>query len=320
MTKALGTAVCCTVAWLVAGAAQAQPVSIVTTPAGSFTNSAGAAMAKLISEKSNIRAVLQAQSLQGMIPVAAGSAEFGMGNSFDTTFYVTGTGEYEGKGPHKTLRNVASLLPYRVALHVRADSDIKSIADLKGKRVSAGFNAQKTIGRIIEAHLATAGLSYKDVVGVLTPNVSKSAEDFSSGKTDVLFFALGSAAVKQAAATVGGLRVLPIEATAENLKRMQDILPGSYIMEVKPSRAVEGITQPTKVVAFDMVLSTNINVPEQTVYEVAKVIHQNKAALTATFPPFNLFNPDHMAKPVKDVPFHPGALKYYREAGLVPKS
>ena len=267
-----------------------------------------------------MRAILQAQALQGMIPVAAGTAEFGMGNGFDTTFYVTGTGEYEGQGAHRNLRNVGSLLPYQVALHVRADADIKSIAELKGKRVSSGFNAQKTIGRIIAAHLATAGLTYKDVTGVLTPNVSRSAEDFTAGKTDVLFFALGSAAVKQAAATVGGLRVLPIDDTPEALARMQELLPGSYIMEVEPSPVIEGISRPTKVVAFDMVLSTHDKVAENVVYEITKAVHQNKEALAATFPPFRLFVPEQMAKPVKDVEFHPGALKYYREIGIAPKS
>ena len=310
----------CAVALVLSGMASAQTVSIVTTPSGSYTNSAGAAMAKIISEKSKVRVVLQAQSQQGMLPVAGETAEFGMSNSFDLTFYTTGTGEYEGQGIRKNLRLVASLLPYRVAFHVRADSDIKTIADLKGKRVAGGFNAQKTIARITEAHLASAGLSYKDVSEVLTPNVSRAAEDFTAGKTDMLFFALGSAAVKQASAQLGGLRVLPIDDSPEALKRMQAVLPGSYVVEVKPAPALDGITQPTKLIAFDMVLCTNTTVSEDVVYQVTKAIYENKPGLIASFGAFNLFNPGQMAKPVKDVEFHPGALKYYREVGLLPRS
>lgn len=298
----------------------AQTISISTTPAGSFTNSAGAAMAKVVSEKTRIHAVIQAQAQQGHVPVNSGAAEFGMSNSFDATFYVTGTGEYEGQGEHGNLRLIGSLIPYRVAMHVRADSGIKTLADLKGKRVSGGFNAQKTIKRIIAAHLANAGLSYNDVTEVLTPNVSRSAQDFSAGKTDALFFALGAAAVKQAAATVGGLRVLPIDTSPEAIKRIEEVLPGAYVVEVKPSPAIEGLAEPTKVIAFDMVFFANKSVSDDIAYQVTKALHENKSALAATFPPFNLLDPARMAKPVKGLTFHPGALKYYREVGLLPRS
>jgi uncharacterized protein len=305
---------------LIAAPACAQTISIVSTPSGSYTNSAGAAMAKVISEKTKMRAVLQAQSQQGMIPVEAGVAEFGMGNAFDMTFYATGTGEYAGQGAKKKVRIAASLIPYRVAFHVRADSDIKTIADVKGKRIAGGFNAQKTIARITEALLATAGLSYKDMVEVLAPNVSRAAEDFTAGKTDVLFFALGSAAVKQAAVTLGGVRVLPTDDSPDARDRMQSVLPGSYVLDVAPGPNLDGVTQPTQVLAFDMVLCTNIEVPERVVYEVTKALYENKPALTASFAAFNLFVPGQMAKPVQDVEFHPGALKYYREIGIAPKS
>jgi TRAP transporter TAXI family solute receptor len=301
-------------------AANAQPVSISTTPAGSFTNSAGAAIAKVITEKTSVRAVIQPQAMQGQVPVNAGTADFGVSNSFDVSFYVAGTGEYEGQGEHKNLRLIGSLIPYRVAMHVRADSGIKTIADLKGKRISGGFNAQKTIRRIIEAHLANAGLGYKDVTEVLTPNVVRSAEDFTAGRTDALYFAVGSAAVKQAAASVGGLRVVPIDPSPVALKRVEEILPGAYLVEVKPSPAIEGISEPTKLVAFDMVFFAHKDVPDNTAYQVTKALHENKGMLAATFRPFGLFDPGKMAKPVKNLEFHPGALKYYREAGLVPKS
>jgi TRAP transporter TAXI family solute receptor len=318
--KALATAICCLAAPLLVGTATAQTVSVITTPPGSFTHSAGAAIAKVITEKSKIRAILQAQAASAVIAVAAGTGEFGMGNAHDTTFYVTGTGEYEGQPPKPNLRNIGPLSIYRVALHVREDSPMRHIKDLKGKRVSAGFTAQKAIGRIIEAHLANAGLSYDDVQKVLVPNVRSSADDFIAGKTDVLFFALGSAAVKQAAASVGGLRVLTIEDTPAARERMQKVLPGSYVLNVKPAPNIEGIKEPTNIVAFDMQFFTNKDVSDDIVYAVTKALHQNKAALVEAFRPMAMFDPNKMAKPLQSVPFHPGALKYYQEVGLVPKS
>ena len=294
-------------------------VSIVTTPTGSFTNSVGAAIAKVIGEHTKIHAIVQAQALAAMPPVSAGNADFGLANSYDISFFATGTGDYEGQPKHANLRQVAAVTTYRVALHVRADSPIKTIAELKGKRVSSGFNAQKTIGRTITALLANGGLTYKDVQGVLAPNVSRSAEDFIAGKTDVLFFALGSAPVKQAAATVGGLRVLPIDDSAEAMARLQKFMPGAYSMTINPAPNIDGITTPTKVVAFDAVFFTRADVPDDVVYAVTKALHDNKKDLVATFRPMSLFDPDHMAKNIQEVPFHPGALKYYKEIGIAPK-
>jgi len=295
-------------------------VSIITTPTGSFSNSGGAAMAKVVSEKARLRMIVQAQASTGFDELEAGTVEFNVSNSFDVTFVVTGTGDYEGQGAKTSIRAVASMVPYRVAMHVRADSDIKTIADLRGKHVSSGFNAQKTIGRIIEAHLANAGLSYKDVIGVPTPNVVSQANDFKAGKVDVLFFALGSAAIKEASATVGGLRVLPIDDSEESLKRMQAILPGAYVLTVGPAPGIDGITQPTKLIAFDMVLNSSTHVSDDIVYRAVKALHDNKADLVATFPPFALFEPDKMSKPVAGAELHPGAFKFYKEIGIAPKS
>jgi TRAP transporter TAXI family solute receptor len=298
-------------------AAQAQTVGIVTTPAGSFSNSAGQAMAKVLVDKAKLRAVVQAQASTGFEEVETGAADFNVSNSFDGTFFTTGTGEYQGNGAKPAMRYAGALIPYRVAMHVRADSPIKSIADLKGKRVSSDFNAQKTIARIIEAHLANAGLGWKDVTGVPAPNVVRQAEDFMSGKVDVMFFALGSAAIKQANAAVGGVRVLEVDTAPEAMKRSQALIPGAYVLQVAPHPSVEGVSKPTNLIAFDMVLMTNAKVKDDVVYRTVKALHDNKQDLVATFPPFALFNPQNMAKPLQSVPFHPGAEKFFREAGLL---
>ena len=303
--------------FLAAGAASAQTIGIVTTPAGSFSNSAGQAIAKVLVDKAKIRAVVQAQASTGFEEVDSGSADFNVSNSFDATFFATGTGEYEGQGKHAVMRYVGALIPYRVAMHVRADSAIRTIGDLKGKRVSSDFNAQKTIARIIAAHLANAGLSYNDVVKVPAPNVTRQAEDFMSGKVDVMFFALGSAAIKQANASVGGLRVLEVDTSASAMQHTEALIPGAYVLQVAPGPAIDGVTRPTNLIAFDMVMITTAKVADDVVYKVAKALHDNKQDLVATFPPFGLFQPQNMAKPLQGVQLHPGATKYYKEAGLL---
>ena len=305
---------------LAAGPAQAQVVSIVTTPAGTFTNSSGAALAKAMIDHGKLRVVVQAQAANGLNAVAGETASMGLSNSFDTTFFADGTEYYSNEGAHKNLRVVAPLVPYRVGMFVRADSNIKTVADLKGKRVSSGFNAQKTIATIIAAQLQNGGLSYKDVQEVPAPNVAREAEDFTSGKVDVLFFAINSAAVKQAAATVGGLRALPLDTAPEAIARMEKVLPGSYVVKVDPAPGRDGIDKPTNLLAFDMVLYTNDKLPEDTIYRATKAIYENKDELAATFAGFKIFDPKHMATPVKDVPFHPGALKFYKEIGIAPSA
>ena len=117
------------------------------------------------------------------------------------------------------------------------------------------------------------------------PNVVRQAEDFMSGKVDVMFFALGSAAIKQANASVGGVRVLEVDTAPEAIKRAQALIPGAYVMQVAPHPSVEGVSKPTNLIAFDMVLMTNAKVKDDVVYRTVKALHENKPELVATFPP-----------------------------------
>src|SRR3954462_15246429 len=107
-----------TVALALATPAGAQTVSVVTTPAGSYTNAAGSAIAKVLIDKGNLRAVVQAQAALALIAVAGGVAEFGMSKNFETNFYPTGPGHLKGQPPKRNYRNAASRMPYKVALHV----------------------------------------------------------------------------------------------------------------------------------------------------------------------------------------------------------
>jgi TRAP transporter TAXI family solute receptor len=300
------------------GSADAQTIGIMTTPPGSFTHSAGSAIAKVIVEKLGMKATIQPGGVRAFGPVDAGLAEFSLANSSDIQLAALGVEEYKDQGPKPNLRMVATLMPMWVALHVRKDSDIKTLKDLKGKRVSSGFHAQKAVYRSIDAHLANAGLTYDDVKQVPSPNVTRAAEDFGNGKTDVLFFALGSAAVMEVSTKVGGLRVLPVDDSPEAVARMHKISAPMYVSEVKPGPGMEGITVPTKVGTQDTVIYTHVKAPDELIYKVVKAIYENKADLDATFAAFRRFSLPRMSVPVPDVDFHPGAIKFYKEVGLWP--
>jgi len=81
--------------------------------------------------------------------------------------------------------------------------------------------------------------------------------------------------------------------------------------------AARGVLAASLETAVTCVWDAGAELGDDVVYKVAKALHDNKADLQATFPPFALFDPAKMAKPVQGVPFHPGARKYFREAGLV---
>jgi TRAP transporter TAXI family solute receptor len=300
------------------GTANAQTIGIMTTPPGSFTHSAGSAVAKIMVEKLGLKATVQPGSIGPFGAIDAGLADYALCPASDLSLAVMGVEEYKEQGPKQNLRMVATLMPMWAALHVLKDSDIKAIKDLKGKRVPSGFHATKAIARTIEAHLANAGLTYNDVKQVPTPNASRGAEDFGNGKTDVLYFALGSAAVMEVSTKVGGLRVLPLDDSREALARMQKILPVSYVMEVNPSATTVGLTGPTKLATQDTVIYTHVKSSEEVVYKVVKAIYQSKEDLVASFAGFRSFSVQRMSMPVPKVVFHPGAIRFYKEIGLWP--
>ncbi len=305
-------------AWSAVGPAQAQVLTIVTTQAGSFTNSLGSAVAKVIVEKTGMRATVSAQQSHGHEAVNDNAAELSVVTISDLQQFVTGTIDWKGKGEKKNIRLIGAMIPIMTTGYVKLDSPIKTMKDVKGKRVPWGFPVQKSVQRVVMAQLAGAGITEKDIVPVPARNIVQSADDFAAGKTDIFWFALGSGKVKQVDAKVGGLRAIAIETTPKAVGLLNEHVPGSYVVRLKPSPAFEQIREEIPVQAYDVVFFTNAKTPDDVIYKITKAVFENKKDMAAVFPALNRFDPNKMAKKYDVLQYHPGAIKYFTEKGLWP--
>ena len=160
------------------------------------------------------------------------------------------------------------------------------------------------------AQLATAGLTEKDIKVVLVPNVVRSADDFVSGAADMFNFAFGAPKVREVDATVGGIRVLEID--EKGMPEARKIMPYGYLTQVGPGPVFIGVEKPMKVYSFDALIFSSAKVPDDFVYKFLEALDKNKADLVAIQPVLREFTLAFAYKNY-DIPYHPGAVKYYKE-------
>jgi len=311
----LNTLRCAAAALAFAGAAQAQTVSIGTNPQGSLAYVTGAAVSKVAIEQADIQMRVVPQGGPNVVVpiVNAGEMEFSIANGVVAANAYSGAGEFTRA--NENIRVAAVLFPLYSGFMVRADSEIQSLSDLAGKRVASEFLKQQGVLLNAQSVLNTVGLSYADLEGVPVPNGIRGVEDFESGAVDATFFSLNSGRTLQANATTGGIRILPVEDSEEALAKMTEAYKGSWIETVNPGPNFPGISEPIGVFTSPFVVLVNADVPDDLVYAIVKALHDNKPALVAAAGAFNGFDPAKMNKDI-GVPFHPGAEKFFAEAGM----
>ena len=298
-----------------AGAAQAQSVGIATANPGSLFHNIGTAVANAANEAGLNATIQPATSSNQYIPfVASGGIEFGVANLQEVNYALEGKEWFSGS-VNPDLRIVAMIMPLREAIFVRADSDIKTIADLKGKPMVDGYTAQQTIIPQLDAMYATAGMTRADMESVNVASVVAGANAFIAGETVGFIFAHGAGKVREADAAVGGLRALSIENTEENLKLVREHWPVAFFTEIKGG-STPGVTETAWYMAYPQVVFTHAKAPDDVVYAMTKALYEGKEILGKSFPPFKAFNPKDMAGDVSPSQFHPGAVKFFKEVGL----
>lgn len=297
------------------GGAFAQAVGIATSNPGSLYHNMGTAVASVANDAGLNTTIQPATSPNQFIPfINEGGIEFGIANLQEVNYAYKGEAWFEGR-PNPNLRIVAMFQPLEEAIFVRKDSDIRSVADLKGKRMVDGYSAQNTILPQIDAIYSTAGLTRADMIPVNVASVTAGADAFMAGEADGFIFAHGAGKVREADAAVG-IRALPVaEATPEALERARKHWPTAFFVEKKAGSS-PGVLEDGIFFAFAQVIFASASASDEAVYQMTKAIYEGKEGLASTFRPFAAFKPDNMKGDPGDVPFHPGALKFYEEAGL----
>lgn len=299
-----------------AGSASAQNVGIATSNPGSLFHNIGTAVANAANEAGLNTTIQPATSPNQFIPfLNSGGIEFGVANLQEVNYAITGEAWWAGnKNPN--LRIVGMLMPLVEAIFVRKDSDIMSVADLKGKAMVDGYTAQNTILPQLDAIYATAGMSRSDMTPVNVPSVVAGADAFMAGDAVGFIFAHGAGKVREADAAVGGLRALPVADSSDAaLASAREYWPTAFFKKL-PAGAMPGVLEDNTYIAFPQVVFTHAGVSDDVVYAMAKAMYEGKESMAATFPPFKAFNPDDMKGDPGVAEFHPGALRFFEEAGL----
>lgn len=296
--------------------AYAAPVGIASAAQGSSTYNMALAIANVASADGlDMRPQPYKSTSQASGIVNAGELSFGLENAIAVRQAYVGEGKFKD-APLTELRLVARLLPLRMTLAVRKDSGIKTIADLKGKRLPAGFSAAVTGEMLIDTMLGTGGVSYGDVQKVQVSDFTAMAEAFVAGDLDAFIHVIGTPRDEQVSRDVNGIVPLQIGNDDAAQAWVKQNMPVGSLFLLEPAANITTITEPTEILQYDYYVYTHANESADNVVKLIEALRNGKAAMVESVAGFSWFEPDLMYGDV-GVPFHPAAEAYYRDHGLV---
>lgn len=301
---------------IVAGTAHAQPVSIGTSPVGSSNYALGNALGKVLTEYAGLKVrVVPYGGGQQVLPlINREELEMAISAATDAVFAYNGSGASFTE-PNPNLRVIATAFPYYISWYVRKDAPYQALSDLKGKKIAIGFTANSAQRMSYLAGLAAFNVKESDFDGVPVPHVVRGADDFMQGRVESSTFAIGSGKMAEVNAKVGGIRWLSMPNTPDANRRVGEAMPAAYIEQVMPSKSLVGVVGPTNVMFIDYLIMAGAQMSDDTAYKIAKVLYEQQDKLVAVSRIYGRYQKENLSRD-HGVPFHPGAIKFYREKGI----
>jgi len=308
-TLAAGAAALC----LSLSASAAEFITVLTGGTSGVYYPLGVALTQIYGKalpdaKSSVQATKASAENLNLLQAGRGEIAFTLGDSLNEAWKGNEAGF---KTPLKKLRGVAAIYPNYIQIVAAADSGIRTLADLKGKRIAVG--APKS-GTELNARdiFKGAGMSYKDFAKVEYLPFGESVELMKNRQLDATLISagLGVAAVRDLATAVP-IVIVPIPPEV-----VTKIGEAAYQAGAIPADTYKGQTAAIPTVAVQNFLVTHDGVPADTVYAMTKSMFDNLDQMSAAHAAAKAIDKTKAAAGMP-APLHPGAEKYYREAGLV---
>ena len=303
------------------GSAQARSTFVIIGTGGitGVYYPTGGAIAKMVNRKKKeygIRATVESTggSVFNVNAVMSGGLEFGVVQSDRQYQAVEGIADWQDRGKQKDLRSVFSLYVEPVTLVAAADAGIKVIGDLKGKKVNIGNPGSGHRQNAIDA-LDAAGIDYKTDLTALSIKASEAAGLLQDRRIDAFFYTVGhpSSSIKEA--TSGARKV--VFADIGNSEAL--IADHPYYMKASiPIKFYPGVlnTKDAQTFGVKATFVTSAKVPDDVVYALTKEVFDNFEDFKTLHPAFATLTKKGMLEGLS-APIHPGAMKYFKEAGLM---
>jgi len=315
-----------TAAMLLAGTtAQAQQlelkrITVGTNPAGSAYYLVAGGFAKLWQETYNARTTPQPHSGSSVyIPlVDRGEMTIGLNSSLDSAMAYAGREPYREK--YTNLRAMVRfwILPFAYA--VRANSPYRHVEDLRGQRVIVDIRPNIPLGNANRAYLATGGLRDADVDAVPSGGVVAGLQMLQEGRVEASNVALGMPQLAQLHAAIpGGIRILPVGKVGTD-ELLAKEMPGMRTLTIRPTPATPFVTEEMTISAFDAFVNTSVHVSAEDTYLLVKALHENWEKLQKDYAPLRGVPANQIAPADNVLPYHEGAVRYFREVGIWTKA
>jgi len=306
-------------------AAQKLPNSTTmgTNPAGTVFYAVASGLAKVISGAGPMQSVVQPYTgTSTFLPlVDNGEIDFGVVNAVDMGLAYQGPTRLKvgGRNPFPHVPNTRLLMrgsPLMASLVSRKDSNIKTVFDVKGKRVTGEYPAHLAVWNSVFGSLASGGLTWDDVKVVPVPAVNDGIDALVQGRADVSNHAVGSAKIKEADVAVG-VRHVSLDCSPLGEERIKKAVPGYYLTMLKSGFAT-GIVGDTCVQSYDIYLVGHKAMPGEVVQATLKALWDNIEKLPPLHPQFKDWTRERGASADVTMPYHPAAVQFYKERKVWP--